>query len=94
MQFEGIADSRCRGGFETRPWSDFPRSGMFETYPYTASCYDFGRLGTVSYSLSPENDGQSRVLRGTSPPNPLFFRELLLSGNQSSVADACGGLRI
>ena len=45
MQFEGAADSRCRGGFETRPRSDFPGTGRFETCPHTASCYDFGRLG-------------------------------------------------
>ena len=31
MRFDGVADSRCRGGFET--------------CPYTASCYDVGRSG-------------------------------------------------
>ncbi len=74
MQFEGAADSPCRGGFETRPWSDFPRSGRFESCPYTASCYDFGRLGdseTVS-DACPTNSGapsESSSVSGVTPGN-------------------------
>ena len=43
-------------------------------------------------SLSIKNDGQSRVLRGTSPPNPLPFSRLLLRIPINLLAEAIPSL--
>gem|GEM_PF-5941261 len=48
-----VANSRCWGRFATCPVCDYPTKGGSKTRPYSASCYDFCRLGNSETVSSP-----------------------------------------
>ena len=56
--FAVVAAKRCRGRFETCPLCDYRTKGGSQTRPYSASCYDFCKLGA------------SETLSDAGPTNP------------------------